>query len=266
MKRTAVIFLQCIVVLISIAAGFGVYRWFEPAILVKSLEEVIGQKEIEQNPSRRFSCGKIAGEDIPHLMGTEELEGLKADGKDYREYEFITVVTDEIIGTNIYGRVPWVDPDTLGLRDYWREPERFSGTAPEATEGPAIRAEAYQEYYLVRLPDSSYVVAQLNPFYAQKVKRGEVTLPIGLVYGTSEEAYVYLEEICREYGVDPSYTLYMLDEEWGAKMHLSNFFIRAGAAILVYLVLGVGLFLTVEMLFKWMGEGKRNTRGRKLSA
>lgn len=250
MKKIIVIYLQCIAVMISIFVGFQVYRRFNPEAFSGYTPKVVGLKEIEQYPGRIYCCGKIAGRDIPQLTRAEELKGLNGYGKSYTEYEYITVVTEEIIGTNIYGRVPWVDPETLKLKDYRLDKYYFPAAKPEVIEEPAIRVEAYQEYYLVKLPDSSYVLARFSPVYARKVKMGEVALPVGLVTETSVEARTYLEGICSVYGANPAYVIDMIDEEWGLENHLKFFLLRLGVAISAYILVGVGLVLAVEKLFE----------------
>lgn len=97
------------------------------------------------------------------------------------------------------------------------------------TKGPALRAEAYQEYYLVKLPDSTYVLAQFGGVFAGKIKKEEkITLPIGQRRTVPDKARQYLTDICREYGADTTYMLYMVDDAWGRKRTLLFFSFGSG--------------------------------------
>lgn len=243
MQMTFIKAIQIIIVAVSMAVGFLFYQHFQPEIFMMPEEEIIGTAEIKADPSRNYS-GKTAGEGIVHLNGAKELEQLS--GSDY-----VTITTKEIIATNVYGLKPWVNPYSLTQM-------RLSGgrmvsngrRAAEATRGRAVRAEAYQEYYLIRLPDSGYCLAQVSEAYVRRLKKGEeVTLPIGKKQTTPGEAQKYLKEIGNTYGADTSYLLYMVDDEWGEANYFRLFLIRFGAAIGVFFFLSVGLLLLLGKIF-----------------
>ena len=59
----------------------------------------------------------------------------------------------------------------------------------------------------------------------------------------SQEARTYLRGVCDKYGADVTYTLYMVDNEWGQENHFTLFIIRFGAAAVLFFALAVALVL-----------------------
>ncbi len=235
--------IQLIAVAFSMIIGFWFYQRFQPEILMKTEGEVITAADISANPIGNYS-GKTAGEGIPHLSGKEDFEELGSS-------DYVTVTTKEIIHTNIYGLKSWVNPTSLTRR-------RMSGgrtvstgkRAPKVRKGPGVRAEAYQEYYLIRLADSTYCFARLSAAYVWRLKKEEeITLPMGKKQATSPEERNYLAEAGERYGADTSYLLYMVDEEGEEKKEFTFFLIRFGAAAGVCFVLAVGLMLLMGKIF-----------------
>ena len=153
-----------IVVGVSMIIGFWFYQRFNPEIFMGQEGEVIGQQEINANPTGNYA-GKTAGQGILHLTGKEEAEQLG-------NTQWVTITTEEIVGTDVYRLKPWVDPYSLTrARTSGGRSVSTGRRAPETTKGPALRAEAYQEYYLVKLPDSTYVLAQFSQVFAGKIKK-----------------------------------------------------------------------------------------------
>lgn len=235
--------IQFILVAASMAAGFLFYQRFQPELLMKPEGEIIGMAQINANPIGNYS-GKTAGEDVPHLNRIEELEQLSSNA-------YVSVTTGEMISTDVYGLKPWVDPYSLTkVRSSGGRMVSTGRRAPAVTKGPAVRAEAYQEYYLIRLADSGYCFAQVSAAYAWQLKEGEeLTLPIGQKRATSNEERRYLEEMGNAYGADTSYLLYMVDDEWGEENHFTLFLIRFGASAGVFFVLATGLLLLLGKVF-----------------
>lgn len=162
--------------------------------------------------------------------------------------QWVTITTEEIVGTYVYRLKPWVDPYSLTrVRTSGGRSVSTGRRAPETTKGPALRAEAYQEYYLVKLPDSTYVLAQFGGVFAGKIKKEEkITLPIGQRRTVPDKARQYLTDICQEYGADMTYMLYMVDDAWGEEKDFTLFLLRFGAAAGVFFLLSVGLVLTLN--------------------
>lgn len=228
------------IVAVSMVIGFLFYQRFQPEAFIMPEEEIVGRTEILAGTKETYS-GKTAGDGIPHIESNQELESL--GGNDYA-----VITSGEILATGIYGRKPWVNPYSLSsVGSAGRRRMSTGKKAPEAVKGIPVRAEAYQEYYLIRLPDAGYCLAQLGEAYAARLKKGEeVILPMGKKRDTPVEARNYLKDYGESHGVNTSYMLYMVDDEWGEKSHFSLFLIRMGAAAGVFFVLAVGMILVVE--------------------
>ena len=74
----------------------GYWKYMETS--EKKQEEIIGEAQIQADPSENHT-GKTAGEEIIYLSGIAEYDQLST-------YDYVTVVTDGIISTNIYGIKP----------------------------------------------------------------------------------------------------------------------------------------------------------------
>ncbi len=125
--------------------------------------------------------------------------------------------------------------------------------APEATDNPVQALQHYQEYYLIRLADGTYILAQFGGDYKDKIENGETaTLPIGTRKTNTSAAKQYLKDICGVYGADHTYTLYMIDDEWQQEHEFTFFMIKYGAAAAVFVAVAFGL-MTVFYKIKEQG-------------
>lgn len=226
--------IEIMAVMVSLIVGFIFYQHFQPEILSSPGEETVDAAQIKAAPWEAYS-GKMAGEGILHLKGREDLEGVNSG-------DHAVINTKELIATDVYGLKSWVDPYSLTKRRITRRTMVSTGKrAAQVRKGPGWRPESYQEYYLVRLPDASYCFARIPEAYVRQLKQdGEITLPIGQKRNTSQAEQSYLTEIGSDYGADPSYLLYMVDDGWGEKTHFMFFLIRFGAAAVLFFLLAVG--------------------------
>lgn len=185
--------------------------------------------------SQECYTGKTAGSDIPRLTGSEELEQLVGTS-------YVTAQTSEVISTGIYGIKPWVDPyEITKVRSSNGRMVSSGRRAPEATDNVIQAVEYYQEYYLIQLPDGTYILAQFSDTYRERIENGEnVTLPIGIRKTNTEAAKKYLKDICDKYKADNTYTLYMIDDEWQEDHEFTFMVMKFGIAAVVFLVLAVG--------------------------
>lgn len=171
---------------------------------------------------------QIAGEDIPRLSGSEEFEALVGTNP-------VTAEPEEVVATGVYGLKPWVNPYKAGRGNGRR--------APDATDSMVTAIKDYQEFYLIRLPDQTYILAQFSGIYRDEIEKGgTVTLPAGVKKSVSSEARKYLTDICEAYGADSSCVLYMIDDEWQQAHDPQFFMIKLGFAVVVFFVVGVPLF------------------------
>lgn len=179
----------------------------------------------------------LAGEDTPRLSGREEFEALVGT-------EPVTAEPEEVVATGVYGLKPWVDPYKITRATMPNGRSVSTGRrAPDATDNAITAVEHYQEFYLIRLPDQTYILAQFDRIYREEIEKGgTVTLPAGVKKPVSAEAQKYLREICEAYGADSSCVLYMIDDEWQQAHDAQFFMIKLGFAAVVFFVVGVSLF------------------------
>jgi len=179
----------------------------------------------------------LAGEDTPRLSGREEFEALS--GTDH-----VTAEPEGVVATGVYGLKPWVDPYKITRASMPNGKTVSTGRrAPDATDNAVMAAEHYQEFYLIRLPDQTYILAQFGRIYRERIEKGgAVTLPAGVKKPVSGEAQKYLKEICEAYGADSSCVLYLVDDEWQQAHDAQFFMVRLGTAAVVFFAVGVPLF------------------------
>ena len=205
---------QTVAVVIGLILAFLVFRGINPEKFIK--------------PDTQ-----IAGEDIPRLSGKEEFVGLVGT-------KTVTAEPDEVIATGIYSLNPWVNPYQSG---------RGGRRKPYATDSAITAAYDYQEFYLIRLPDQTYILAQFSSIYKEEIEKGgTVTLPAGVKKSVNSDANKYLKKICEAYGADSTCVLYMIDDEWQQAHDPMFFWIKLGAAVLVFFVIGVPLFAFADKI------------------
>lgn len=234
---------EIIIGLISLLLALLTYFLINPESFIKPDSTPITLEQINENPLKNY-VGKTAGNDITRIQSSEEYQKVTS-------LDYITVETTEIIPTNIYGIKPWVNPYEITRVTNSRGRLVSAGKkAPEVTDRPLQLGEYYQEYYLVKLMDQSYVLAQLSDLQAKDCQNGNViTLPIGIKKTNSNEVKKSLADICEEYGADSSYTLYMIDDEWYQEHEFSFFVIRIIVAIVVFFV-SIFILLGIEERLK----------------
>lgn len=179
----------------------------------------------------------LAGEDTPRLSGREEFEALTGT-------DSVTAEPEEVVATGVYGLKPWVDPYKITrVRTPSGRTVNTGRKAPDATDNAVMAVEHYQEFYLIRLPDRTYILAQFDRIYREEIEKGgAVTLPAGVKKPVSGEAQKYLKEICEAYGADRSCVLYMIDDEWQQQHDFLFFMIKLLIAAAVFFAVGVPLY------------------------
>lgn len=113
------------------------------------------------------SIGMPAGKDIPRIKDATTWE------ETWWDISLITIEPVGIIPTGIATRYPWVSSYQTSRK--YRNRKR-----PDITYAALDFFNEYGEYYLLQLPDKSYILAQIPISDAWKIKLGKnVTLPIG---------------------------------------------------------------------------------------
>lgn len=207
------------IVIVSFILAFMVYQKIDPEKIIKP------------------DSAQMAGEDTPRLSGRDEFEALVGTDP-------VTAEPEEVVATGVYGLKPWVDPYKIARTTMPNGRRVSTGRrAPDATDSAIMAVEHYQEFYLIRLPDQTYILAQFGRMYREEIERGgPITLPEGIKKTVSAEAQKYLKEICEAYGADSSCVLYMIDDEWQQRHDFLFFMIKLGIAVAVFFAVGIPLF------------------------
>ena len=109
----------------------------------------------------------------------------------------------------------------------------------------------YSEYFLLQLPDDSYVLAQMSSDDARSIKAGKkVTLPIGKKGGVYQQALDNIADLCREYDVYTEGIFYCVNDQWNAEHHIMVQLARLGIGFLVTIVLGAILITILDKIMK----------------
>lgn len=231
--------IQFVIVIINLVIGIWLFQRINPDAFFNAEGAPVSLTDIAGSPGEVFA-GRSAGEDISRLSGSSDYQENKN--------KYMTAEPLSIIPTGIYAIKPWVNPyeitkgQTTNGRLY-----RTGRKAPEVTDSQALALEYYQEYYLIELPDHSFVLAQFSDRYYQVAKKGGVvTLPIGIKKGNSSTAKQYLKEICSRYEVSNIETLYMINDQWYQDHDFMLFIIKFAIAASVFMILSVSGFLMLN--------------------
>lgn len=218
-------------ILLALAAAVWFYYKWSPESLLRKKETPIVMTNISQDGADSFT-GLPAGEDIPRLSGKVDFENMDSTS-------YVTAEPVGILPTGVYSLKTWVSP-------YISRTVNGRTTKTGKRKAEVIRSkldiqEDYNQYYLLALPDHSYILAQISKSEAAAIRRGKhVTLPIGKKKALSSTARNYLMNICTEYDVSMDGVLYTFDDAWYEEHKYQLFFIRFGVSIVIFLVLAAG--------------------------
>ena len=169
MKKATVMPTVSVLIALVCAALFCL-NW-NPEPLLKGKEQPVTLSDIEQNLTTDFN-GFPAGEDIPRLTSAEDFSEI------IYLSDYVTAEPVGIVETGISSLKPWED-------QYYTQRVKGRATGrqirqPEITSSGWDLLGSYQPYYLLELPDHTYIVAQIPPQTAKAIEKGEsVTLPVG---------------------------------------------------------------------------------------
>lgn len=248
MRKSVIIPVVSVVAALFVAAVFFV-SW-TPDFLSLSKEPPVTQSDISKNKIRNYA-GYPAGPDIPRLNGAADFAKMPYSTG------YATAQPTAIVPTNIYRLKPWVNP--YETKTY--KGRRLSSTGQRK---PAIRQsdlpflEDYSQYYLLQLPDKSYILAQLPPADAAAAAKGTgAALPLGKKTGLTATARKYLTPICQQYNVKTNGgVFYAFNDQWEKENYFTSFLLRLAAAAVLWLALTVGFMQLGSMLF----QTKKSTR------
>jgi len=228
-------------VLLSLVCASLLFLKWNPEALFKQEETPVTMNDIEQGGTQDFT-GSAAGEDIPRLTGAADFSEILYD------LDYVTAEPVGIVPTGVYSLKPWVSH--YNTHTYKGRTTTGSRRAEVSTSSLDIWGN-YNQYYLLELPDHTYILAQIPQTEADTIAKGEsVTLPIGQKVGMTDIARSRLAAVCEEYGADLDGVFYAFDNEWQEEHHTTLLLLRFGAAVLLWFVLAVGLTLAGEKIFK----------------
>ena len=241
--------IEFIIVAGCMVLAFFVYKNVDPEVFIKPDMSPVSAADIDLVKGNQYS-GRGAGDDIPRLTGQEALD-------EFTNGSCVTVEPTDIIETGVYGIKPWVDPYEVTARKVRGRTVRTGQRPADATDNPVTGTNYYQEYYLIELPDQSMMLAQFSPSYARNFKKGKsVTLPIGYLKPNSSETKNYLANVCEKYGVDDTYTIYMVNDEWQKENDFRFTLIRYGIGVVAFFVSAFVLVYICNVIFDRKGSSE----------
>ena len=241
MKRGKIILWVSVIVAIGIAAP--VYFNWNPEYLLRMNEEEVMLADIQQNGSEAY-IGSPAGADIPRINGKE-------DFRTTRDSAFTAEPVD-VVYTGAYELKSWVDPyvyrRTRKGRKYGAPKRKQQYLQYKNPEGLFQNHADYLPFYLLKLRDGTYILAQIPENYAKDIQNGKtVTLPIGkkLIKGIPKT----LHHLCSQYDADTGSVYYAFCDEWHEKHQFIVFLIRVGAVTVVFFGIAISLILIGNKVF-----------------
>lgn len=229
--------LEFIAVIVALVVGVYVGKTIGvESMLRKNLEPVTLAKTEEGLPEE--CIGRPAADDIPRIQDFAAWE-------EAWDMDYITIEPKNIISSGLGVRYPWVSI-------YSRSRKGGQRRKPDVMNTKFDIFNEYGEYYLVQLPDDSYVLAELSLEDARKVKAGKsVALPVGRKATADSRVVSNIQELCEKYNVaDTDKVFYCIDEQWNQKNNFKVLLIRFAIGAVVVLALGTILITIVDKIFK----------------
>ncbi|MDE5931860.1 MAG: hypothetical protein K2H40_05175, partial [Lachnospiraceae bacterium] len=185
--------------------------------------------------------GMPAADDIPRIEDAESWE-------DTWQTSYVTIEPIGIVSTGVGARHPWVSAYTSTRRGGQRH-------RPDVSDMAFDVLDEYGEYFLIQLPDQSYILAQMSVDDARALKAGkEIALPIGRKSSVYQQALKNMEDICKDYDVNTEGVFYCINDKWNEEHEFIVQLLRIGSIFLVALVLGSILIAFVDKVMKQKDE------------
>lgn len=237
MKRKLIKFLEFATVIVGIIVGILVEENLSIESMLRGNEESVTLSMTEKGLPEEY-IGMPAADDIPRIEDAETWA-------DTQQTSYITVEPISIISTGLGVRHPWVSTYTKARR------RRSARRRADVTSTALDIFDEYGEYYLIQLPDESYILAQMSKDDARKLKAGkEITLPIGRKGAVSMQILPKIEEICQKYDVNKEGVFYCINNDWNKEHSTTMTLIRTVIIAAFTFVLGVILIMVIDKIFK----------------
>lgn len=241
MKKKLTKFLEFVSVILAIIIAVLVVKDLPLESVLRGKEEPVTLAMTEGGLPEDY-IGMPAGDDIPRIQDAEEWE-------DTWQTSYVTVEPEAIIPTGIGVRHTWVEAYSNGSRR--GGPRRRADVTDMAFD---ILGE-YGEYFLIQLPDQSYILAQMSVDDARALKAGKkITLPIGRKSAVYQQAVDNIQDICKNYDVNTDGIFYCINDKWNEEHSMLVQMARIGTGFLIMFVLSVILIMIVDKLMKEKDE------------
>lgn len=182
--------------------------------------------------------GKPAGDDIPRIEDA-------ASWEDTWQTSYVTIEPIGIISTGFGSRHPWVSAYTNASR------RGGARRRADVTRTVLDVLDEYGEYYILQLPDESYILAQMSASDARKIKSGkEITLPVGRKSSAHSQVLANIASLCEKYDVNTDGVFYCVDDQWNEGHSTMLLFIRIGVIIVMTIVISVILIMLIDKFLK----------------
>ena len=236
MKKKVVKFLEFLAVIIALVIAVFVAKNIRIESILRGKEEPVTLEMTEGGLPEDY-IGMPAADDIPRIEDIQTWE-------DTWQTSYVTIEPIGIVSTGIGKRHAWVEAYTKRRRGAPRKRAEVTNMAFD------ILGE-YGEYYLLQLPDESYILAQMPVDYARKIKAGKkVVLPIGRKEAASKKVLAQISDVCQEYDVYTEGIFYCINDKWNESHKLMLQLIRIGIVFLITIALGTILIIIIGKIFK----------------
>lgn len=229
--------LNYLAVIVAIFIGIFVVTNISVESILKGKEKAVTLAMTENGLPEEY-IGKPADDDIPRIEDIETWEKTW-------QTSYVTIEPIGIVSTGYGSRHPWVDAYTNASR------RGGAKRRADVTRTAFDVLDEYGEYYLLQLPDKSYILAQISTSDARKIKAGkEITLPVGRKAPASMQILPYIEDLCEEYDADMSGVFYCIDDVWNEGHSFVVLLARIGIIAITVIVVSVILITLIEKIMK----------------
>ena len=229
--------IEFVCVVAAIAVSVLVVSNISVESMLKGKEEPVTLSMTEGGLPENY-IGKPAGDDIPRIEDAETWE-------DTWQISYVTIEPIGIISTGVGSRHPWIDAYTNASR------RGGARRRADVTYTSFDVLNEYGEYYLLQLPDESYILAQMSDDDARRLKAGqEITLPVGRKSPAHRQVLANISELCQQYDVNTDGVFYCIDDKWNEEHSFTVQMLRIGMIALMTIVLSVVLLTATEQIYK----------------
>lgn len=237
MKEKLVKVLEYVAVIAAILISVVVSGILPYETILKGKEDPVTLAMTEKGLPEDY-IGKPAGDDIPRIEDA-------AIWEDTWQTSYVTIEPIGIISTGFGRRHPWISSYTNASR------RGGARKRADVTRTVLDVLGEYGEYYLLQLPDESYILAQMSSDDARKIKAGkEITLPVGRKSPAHSQILANIASLCEKYDVNTEGVFYCVDDKWNEGHSTMLLFIRIGMIAVMTIVIAVIFIMLIDKFIK----------------